>query len=142
MHLQLKLRVTLVSGACSAHGLAIARALAADGCAVAMVARREDVLEHEARDIVGNPDGRAVPLVGDVTRARRTARVREDNREQSARDGRRNDFTEPSIVDFDRSLRSPGGIRRGGGISLARERASCITGVALQIDGGQIAGLI
>ena len=68
MDLGLSQRVALVTGASSGLGLAIARALAAEGCAVAMVARRKDVLEREARDIVAESKGRALPLVADVTR--------------------------------------------------------------------------
>lgn len=75
MDLGLNQRVALVTGASSGLGLAIARALAAEGCAVAMVARREDVLEREARDIVGKSKGRALPLVGDMTRPADVARV-------------------------------------------------------------------
>jgi 3-oxoacyl-[acyl-carrier protein] reductase len=40
-----------------------------------MVARRAEVLEREARDIVGQSKGRALPLAGDVTRTEDVARV-------------------------------------------------------------------
>jgi 3-oxoacyl-[acyl-carrier protein] reductase len=75
MDLGLTQRVALVTGASSGLGLAIARALAAEGCAVAMVARRAELLEREARDIVAQSKGRALPITGDVTKPEDVARV-------------------------------------------------------------------
>ena len=75
MDLGLNQRVALVTGASSGLGLAIARALAAEGCAVAMVARRGDVLEREAGAIVAQAKGRALPLTADVTRPDDVAHV-------------------------------------------------------------------
>ena len=75
MELGLSQRVALVTGASSGLGLAIARTLAAEGCAVAMAARGGELLEREAADIVAQAKGRALPLRGDVTRVEDVARI-------------------------------------------------------------------
>src|SRR5688500_1647548 len=68
-------KVALVTGASSGLGLAIARELAAEGAAVAMVARRQVELERAAADIVAETRRRALPLVGDVRSLDDIARV-------------------------------------------------------------------
>src|SRR5712671_1353638 len=60
--------VALVTGASSGIGEATARALAAHGAAVALLARRKDRLERLAEEIEGG-GGRALVLPTDVTDA-------------------------------------------------------------------------
>ncbi|MEJ7812624.1 MAG: SDR family oxidoreductase [Gemmatimonadaceae bacterium] len=75
MDLGLTGRVALVTGASSGLGLAIARELAAEGCSVALVARRAAELERGVADILGQWRTRAIPLAGDVTRGEDVAAV-------------------------------------------------------------------
>ncbi len=66
MDLGLKNKVALVTGASSGLGLAIARELSAEGCSVAMVARRKDELERQASAIGAQTSGRVFALAADV----------------------------------------------------------------------------
>ena len=75
MDLGLEGRTALVTGASSGLGLAIARELAREGCAVAMVARGRERLERAAADITREAHRRALPLVGDVSEAREAERL-------------------------------------------------------------------
>jgi 3-oxoacyl-[acyl-carrier protein] reductase len=75
MDLGLKGRVALVTGSSSGLGLAIARELAQEGAAVALVARRQDELERQAADISASTPGRAVAIVADLRDREAPARV-------------------------------------------------------------------
>jgi 3-oxoacyl-[acyl-carrier protein] reductase len=75
MDLGLTGRVALVTGSSSGLGLAIARELAQEGAAVAMVARRRDELERQAADISAAAPGRAVAIVADLRDRDAAARV-------------------------------------------------------------------
>ncbi|MDP1858710.1 MAG: SDR family oxidoreductase [Gemmatimonadaceae bacterium] len=66
MDLGLKNKVALVTGASSGLGLAIARELSAEGCSVAMVARRKDELERQASAIGAQTHGRVFAFAADV----------------------------------------------------------------------------
>ncbi len=65
MDLGLRGCAALVSGSSSGMGLAAARALAAEGCHVALFARRAEVLEAEAARLEAEHGVRALPLPGD-----------------------------------------------------------------------------
>jgi 3-oxoacyl-[acyl-carrier protein] reductase len=66
MDLGLNGKVALVTGSSSGLGLAVARELAQEGVAVAMVARRRDELERQAADIGAGTPGHAVAIVADL----------------------------------------------------------------------------
>ncbi|MFD9128157.1 SDR family oxidoreductase [Kitasatospora sp. NPDC059571] len=59
-------RTAVVTGAASGIGAATARALAAQGAAVALLARREDRLKDLSEEITA-AGGRALPVVADLT---------------------------------------------------------------------------
>lgn len=75
MDLGLKGKVALVTGSSSGLGLAIARELAQEGAAVAMVARRRDELERQAADLSATTPGRAIAIVADLREREAPARV-------------------------------------------------------------------
>ena len=75
MDLGLKNKVALVTGASSGLGLAIARELSAEGCSVAMVARRKDELERQASAIGTQTHGRVFALAADVGETDAASRI-------------------------------------------------------------------
>jgi 3-oxoacyl-[acyl-carrier protein] reductase len=78
MDLGLDRRVALVTGASSGLGLAIARELAAEGAAVALVARRSEELKKLAAEITALSPGRVAAIAGDVTEPDTAQRVARD----------------------------------------------------------------
>ncbi|MTD56457.1 SDR family oxidoreductase [Amycolatopsis pithecellobii] len=76
MDLELKGKVAVVGGATSGLGLAIARALSAEGAEVVMVGRRAELLRTEAERIGGHP------FTGDLSRREDRARLIESTVER------------------------------------------------------------
>ncbi len=77
MDLQLDGRTALVTGASQGIGKGTARVLSAEGCRVAIVARREALLEALADEIAGTGAARPAIIVDDVTDDGAPARIRE-----------------------------------------------------------------
>jgi 3-oxoacyl-[acyl-carrier protein] reductase len=73
--LSLKGRVALVGGASQGIGHAIARLLAAEGAAVAIVARRSEPLEAAAQAIRDESGAPVLPIAADIRRADDCARI-------------------------------------------------------------------
>jgi 3-oxoacyl-[acyl-carrier protein] reductase len=77
MELGLTNKVALVTGASSGLGLAIARELSQEGAAVAIVARRGDLLAKSAAEISADTKRRVLPVTGDVSLPGEADRVAE-----------------------------------------------------------------
>ena len=67
MDLQLAERVALVTGASIGLGAPIAEHLAAEGCRLVLLARRQELLEAVANAIAGQGHKRPLVIVEDVT---------------------------------------------------------------------------
>jgi 3-oxoacyl-[acyl-carrier protein] reductase len=78
MDLQLKGRTALVTGASAGIGRAIARTLAAEGMKMAVVARRRELLETLAEEIVAAGGARPSIIVADMMAPDSPVRVRDE----------------------------------------------------------------
>jgi 3-oxoacyl-[acyl-carrier protein] reductase len=77
MNLQLDGRTALVTGASRGIGRGIAKVLAAEGCRVAIVARREALLDELADEVEQAGGARPVIVAADLTAADAIARIRD-----------------------------------------------------------------
>lgn len=75
MDLQLRERTCLVTGASQGIGKMTARILAAEGCRIAILARRQDLLEELANEIAASGAEWPVVIAADVTEPDAPARV-------------------------------------------------------------------
>lgn len=76
MDLQLTGKVALVTGASVGLGRAIAQMLAGEGCRLAVVARREDLLRKAADEIAARGHERPLVIVADITHADAAMRIK------------------------------------------------------------------
>jgi 3-oxoacyl-[acyl-carrier protein] reductase len=77
MDLRLKNKTCLVTGASRGIGRGTAKVLAAEGCRVAVVARRAELLEELAEEIVASGGERPVVVVEDLTSEGGIERIRD-----------------------------------------------------------------
>jgi NAD(P)-dependent dehydrogenase (short-subunit alcohol dehydrogenase family) len=156
MDLGLRGKVALVTGASKGMGKACAMGLAAEGARVAMCARNEGDLKAAVEEVKATTKAEVMGLATDVTKI---DQVR-------ALVGRVKDtFGSPDVLiancggpprgffdDFDDAARQSADIPMGRvgtaeefasvAVFLASERASYVTGVAVQVDGGLVRGLL
>jgi len=78
MDLQLKGRTALVTGASTGIGRAIAKTLAAEGVKMAVVARRRELLESLAHEIVATGGSKPAIIVADVMEPNSPLRIRDE----------------------------------------------------------------
>jgi 3-oxoacyl-[acyl-carrier protein] reductase len=69
VELGLQGKVAIITGGSDGIGKAAATALAAEGAQVVICARRADVLEQAANEIMAETGGKVLPIVADVTQA-------------------------------------------------------------------------
>jgi len=77
MDLQLSGKTALVTGASVGLGRCMAQMLAKEGCELAIVARRESLLDSLAQDIQDQGGVKPLVIVCDITQADAPARIRE-----------------------------------------------------------------
>jgi len=77
MDLQLRGKTCLVTGASRGIGRGAAKVLAAEGCRVAVLARREELLAELAAEIAGSGGERPLVIVEDLTTSGAPERVRD-----------------------------------------------------------------
>ena len=75
MELGLKGKVAIVGGASEGIGYGIARLLAGEGCKVAMVARRKDVLDSSVKKLMEETKSDALAIPADIRKAEDCERI-------------------------------------------------------------------
>src|SRR5437763_24015 len=127
MDLGLTGKVALVTAASKGMGRACALGLAAEGARVAMCARNEGELKTAADEIRATTKADVLAVRADVTKAAGLAReeylARQSKAVPRGRPGSVEEFANVAVF-------------------LASERASYVTGVAIQVDGGLVRGLL
>src|SRR2546428_656126 len=156
MDLGLTGKVAIITGGSEGIGKAAAHRMAAEGARAVIVARRPEVLEAAARDIEKSTGGVVLPIRGDVAEQETVNRALETTLDRFGRVdilvnnagvSMAKSFEEVTDEDWESefSLKACGvplgrvgeGQEAGDVIAfLASERASYLTGIAINIDGG------